>query len=55
MPSSEKQEAETVEEWYTLNVAVPFIDHIMVELDSQFPTVAQISTRLFELVSSITI
>ena len=26
-------EAETVEEWYRVNVAVPFLDHIIAELN----------------------
>ena len=46
-------EAETVEEWYRVNVAVPFLDHIIVELDSQFSAIAQTSTRLLGLVPSI--
>lgn len=46
-------EAETVEEWYRVNVAVPFLDHIIVELDSQFSALAQTSTRLLGLVPSI--
>ena len=46
-------EAETVKEWYRVNVAVPFLDHIIVELDSQFSAIAQTSTRLLGLVPSI--
>ena len=46
-------EAETVEEWYRVNVAVPFLDHIIVELDSQFSAIAQTSTWLLGLVPSI--
>ena len=46
-------EAETVEEWYRVNVAVPFLDHIIVELDSQFSAIAQTSTQLLGLVPSI--
>jgi hypothetical protein len=46
-------EADTVEEWYRVNVAAPFLDHIIVELDSQFSAVAQTSTRLLGLVPSI--
>ena len=46
-------EAETVEEWYRVNVAVPFLDHIIVELDSQFSAIAQTSTRLLGLVPYI--
>ena len=36
-----------------MNVAVPFLDHIIVELDSQFSAIAQTSTRLLGLVPSI--
>ncbi len=28
--------AENIEDWYRINVAIPFIDHIITELDSQF-------------------
>ena len=45
-------EAETVEEWYMVNVAIPFMDHIMTELDSQFSALAQTSARLLGLVPS---
>ena len=50
---SEKQanaEAETVEEWYKVNVAIPFLDHIITELDSQFSALAQMFSRLSGLV-----
>ena len=46
-------EAETTEEWYRVNVAVPFLDHIISELDSKFSAVAQTSSRLLGLVPSI--
>ena len=46
-------EAETVEEWYRVNVAVPFLDHIIAELDSQFSAMAQTSSQLLGLVPSI--
>ena len=35
-----------------VNVAVPFLDHIIVELDSQFSDIAQTSTLLLGLVPS---
>ena len=53
MHTSEKQASETTEEWYRMNVAVPFLDHIISELDSKFSAVAQISSRLLGLVPSI--
>ena len=34
-------QVETVEEWYKVNVPVPFLDHIIAELDSQFSVLAQ--------------
>ena len=46
-------EAETVQEWYRVNVAVPLLDHIIVELDSQFSSIAQTSARLLCLVPSV--
>ena len=45
-------QVETVEEWYRVNVAVPFLDHILAELDSQFSVLAQTSSKLLELVPS---
>ena len=36
-----------------MNVAVPFLDHIISELDSKFSAVAQTSSRLLGLVPSI--
>ena len=46
-------EAETVEEWYKVNVAILFLDHMITELDSQFSAVAQMASRLLGLVPSI--
>ena len=37
-------EAETGVEWYMVNVAIPFLDHIITELDSQFSALAQMSS-----------
>ena len=37
-------EAETVEEWYKVNVAIPFLDHIITELGSQFLALAQMAS-----------
>ena len=46
-------EAETVEGWYKVNVTIPFLDHVIAELDSQFSAVAQRSSQLLGLVPSI--
>ena len=46
-------EAETTEEWYRVNVAVSFLDHIISELDYKFSAVAQTSSHLLGLVPSI--
>ena len=46
-------QAETVGEWYTVNVAVPFLDHIIAELDSQFSVLAHTSSNLLGLVLSV--
>ena len=36
-----------------MNIVIPFLDHIIAELDSQFPAVAQTSSQLLGLVSSL--
>lgn len=46
-------QAETVEEWYKVNVVIPFLDHVVAELESQFSAVAQIASQLLGLVPSI--
>ncbi len=33
--------AENIEDWYRINVAIPFIDHIITQLDSQFSGLAK--------------
>ena len=43
-------QVETVEEWYRVNVAVAFLDHIIAELDSQFSVLAQTASKLLGLV-----
>ena len=43
----------TIEEWYKLNVAIPFLDHIIAELEAQFSPLAKISSKLLKLVSAI--
>lgn len=45
--------AETTEDWYSLNAVIPFFDHILAELDSQFSAIAQQSSKLLRLVPSI--
>ena len=44
-------EAGTIEGWYR---ALPFLDHTIVELDSQFSAIDQTSTRLLGLVPRMT-
>ena len=33
---------EGIEEWYRINIAVPFLDHIISELNAQFSSLAQL-------------
>ncbi len=42
--------AENIEDWYRINVAIPFIDHIITELDSQFSGLAKTVSTLLGLV-----
>ncbi len=42
--------AENIEDWYRINVAIPFIDHIITELDSEFSGLAKTVSTLLELV-----
>ena len=46
-------DAETIESWYRVNVAVPFMDHILQELDSQFSALAQTASKLLGLVPTV--
>ena len=46
-------DADTIEEWYKVNVALPFMDHIIVELETQFSVLAQTSSKLLGLVPSV--
>ena len=41
------------DDWYKVNVAIPFIDHIIAELDSQFSQLANTASQLLCLVTSI--
>lgn len=43
-------EAETTEDWYKVNVAIPFLDHIIQEIESQFSPMAQTASKLLGLV-----
>ena len=38
-------EVEGIEEWYRINVAIPFLDHIISELNTQFSSLAQTASR----------
>lgn len=44
---------ESIEEWYRINAAIPFLDHIMTELDERFSVLAETSSQLLQLVPSI--
>ena len=46
-------DAESIEEWFRKNVAIPFLDHIITELDTRFSVLAQTSAQLLELVPSV--
>ena len=43
----------TVEEWYKINVAIPFLDHIITDLESRFSPLAKTASSLLCLVPSI--
>ena len=45
--------ADTVEEWYRVNVVIPFLDHIVEEINELFSPVAQTSSMLLGLVPSV--
>ena len=44
---------DSIEDWYKVNVAIPFIDHIIAELDSKFSQLANTASQLLCLVPSI--
>lgn len=44
--------ADTVEQYYKRNVAIPLIDHLVTELDSRFPGQAQKATETLKLIPS---
>lgn len=43
----------TIEQWYKVNVAIPFLDHIINDLDSRFSPLAKRASSLLCLVPSI--
>ena len=46
-------EVEGVEEWYRINVAIPFLDHIISELNTQFSFLAQTASKLYGIVPAM--
>ena len=43
-------ETETIEDWYRVNAAVPFLNHIFQELETQFSPMAKTASSLLGLV-----
>lgn len=46
-------EVEGIEDWYRINVAVPFLDHIISELNAQFSSLAQSASKLYGIIPAI--
>ena len=46
-------ETTTTEEWYKLNVTIPFLDHIICELEMQFSPMAKTAAKILTIVPSI--
>ena len=46
-------QVDSIEEWYRINVAIPFLDHITSELDSQFSQLAITASQLLCLIPSV--
>jgi len=44
---------ESIEDWFKINVAIPFLDRIITELDAQFTNIAHTVSKLLYLVPSI--
>lgn len=44
---------DSIEKWYKINVAIPFLDHITTELNSQFSSLANTVSKLLCLVPSV--
>lgn len=36
------------EDWFKVNVAIPFLDHVITELDSQFTQLAKTASKMYE-------
>ena len=45
--------ADNLEDWYRVNVAIPFVDHIITELGSQFTQLSKTASQLLCLVPSV--
>ena len=45
--------ASTIEEWYQINAAIPFLDHIISDLSCRFSPLAKRSSTLLCLVPSV--
>uniref|UniRef100_A0A1X7U5A7 Uncharacterized protein n=1 Tax=Amphimedon queenslandica TaxID=400682 RepID=A0A1X7U5A7_AMPQE len=45
--------ASTIEEWYQINAAIPFLDHIISDLSCHFSPLAKRSSTLLCLVPSV--
>ena len=46
-------DVENTESWYIVNIAIPFMDHILQELDSQFSALTQTASKLLGLVPRV--
>ena len=46
-------EAETVGDWYKVNVAIPFLDHVIQEIENQLSPMAQTISKLLGLVPAM--
>ena len=44
---------DSIEEWYRVNVAIPFLDHVITELDSQFSSLSLTCSCLLNLVPPV--
>ena len=45
--------AESVEEYYKRNLLIPFADHVVTELESQFPGLQATASKLLGLVPTL--
>ena len=46
-------EVEGAEDWYRINVAIPFLDHIISELNARFSSLAQTASKLYGIIPAI--